>query len=646
MAAVSPVTDRFELQERLPFEQNHESGSLAVPPHPRPISPESQPEFGFHDGSEQETSPLQQNTTQNSSRGSHDAFSSTSNPSSPQSLPPQERKTLVVGLPPWINDWWTLELASSVLSIGSTIAIVAILAQFDNKPLDSWRLSIQPNTVVSVLSTVAKSSLFLAVAECISQQKWLYYHSPRLRSFGKFDLFDQASRGPYGAIQLLFSIKSLPAILGALVTLLSLGMDPFTQQIISFQQESLNLGSNRAQVALSRNYDTGRGGGGGVQSPTSFPLTDNAPEDLQSAFYSGLFGSPLNPIYKCDAATCTWQEYSSLGVCSQCIDVSKTAKKNCTNLLITGSGSVCNFTTPANFSLSVSHQATPHDSRAVLFGSSSLAVMPIGEETNQLLSLGTLKVPTDYDGTNLADQGLQVYDCSLRFCGKTYASLTFTNGTYTEAAPIEWDFASIGPEWTTSSNQPYRTFTPPVNLFNSTGNYTGNWTVNLLDWDAISTYISQLLTTPSNTNTNDASFDKSINQAVWNLMYSSPDLPKTISNIATSMTNAIRNSEQGTTFAGTAFRDQIKIHVSWPWIILPVTVILGGNLLLLVTIVQSRRTRMPLWRSSSLAILYHGFESFDRSEPLATMSQMEEAAELRRVRLAGTEARDMRFVGI
>lgn len=55
---------------------------------------------------------------------------------------------------------------------------------------------------------------------------------------------------------------------------------------------------------------------------------------------------------------------------------------------------------------------------------------------------------------------------------------------------------------------------------------------------------------------------------------------------------------------------------------------------------------MPLWRSSSLAILYHGFESFDRSEPLATMSQMEEAAELRRVRLAGTEARDMRFVGI
>ena len=58
----------------------------------------------------------------------------------------------------WYYDWWFWEAAGALLSLGSTIAIVAMLAVCNNRPMPALRYGITLNAMLSVLSTVAKVS--------------------------------------------------------------------------------------------------------------------------------------------------------------------------------------------------------------------------------------------------------------------------------------------------------------------------------------------------------------------------------------------------------------------------------------------------------------------------------------------------------
>ena len=56
--------------------------------------------------------------------------------------------------------------------------ILAILFTMDGKPMRDWKLPIQPNSLIAVSSTIAKSALLVPLAECIGQLKWIYFHTP------------------------------------------------------------------------------------------------------------------------------------------------------------------------------------------------------------------------------------------------------------------------------------------------------------------------------------------------------------------------------------------------------------------------------------------------------------------------------------
>ncbi|KAJ5519837.1 hypothetical protein N7463_000290 [Penicillium fimorum] len=52
-------------------------------------------------------------------------------------------------------------------------------------------------------------------------------------------VFDQASRRSRGSLELLWFIAPSLASIGAVLTILSIAMDPFAQQIMSFQSQSV-----------------------------------------------------------------------------------------------------------------------------------------------------------------------------------------------------------------------------------------------------------------------------------------------------------------------------------------------------------------------------------------------------------------------
>lgn len=70
----------------------------------------------------------------------------------------------------------------------------------------------------------------------------------------------------------------------------------------------------------------------------------------------------------------------------------------------------------------------------------------------------------------------------------------------------------------------------------------------------------------------------------------------------------------------------VRVDVTWYWFILPATLNVVAILLLLATAVLSHRRKTQLWKSSTLALLYHGFEDSE-SDPdrvLAKGSEMQQ----------------------
>ncbi|CZR62702.1 uncharacterized protein PAC_12599 [Phialocephala subalpina] len=225
-----------------------------------------------------------------------------------------------------LNNWWSWGIDSILPSLFCLAAIIILLAVIHEKPLLSWRFPIAPND--STLATMSKASLMLSVAACISRMKWLYFKHGTHRP-NDLQLFDQASRGPLGALELLAGIlggrsrASQAAMWGSVITIVALAVDPFAQQILSFpsRQTSLSLGS--ASIKATQIYDSGNPGG------VTDPEGKNVDISMQGAIMNGMYSleSPVN--FNCQIANCTWPTFYSLGICSTCTNVTNIVNNSC-----------------------------------------------------------------------------------------------------------------------------------------------------------------------------------------------------------------------------------------------------------------------------------------------------------------------------
>ena len=106
------------------------------------------------------------------------------------------------------SDWWMGEMLAVMVSMITLLAIVLILRMHEDCTLPNLPYNMTLNTVISTLATVSKSSLLLVVASAIGQFKWLWI-SAQHRPLRDLQTFNQASRGPLGAVKLLGSRMSL-----------------------------------------------------------------------------------------------------------------------------------------------------------------------------------------------------------------------------------------------------------------------------------------------------------------------------------------------------------------------------------------------------------------------------------------------------
>src|ERR1700744_1282020 len=148
----------------------------------------------------------------------------------------------------FLEDGWPYESIAIVVSFLCTAAIVGILVEMNNQPLSRWPFILSLNATIAVFITAAKSTAILTVASCLSQSKWLHFKksAPKVH---ELELFENASRGPWGSLLLLFRVgRRLGSIagIGAMATILALGIDASAQQLVGLDSRPVEVDRSAA----------------------------------------------------------------------------------------------------------------------------------------------------------------------------------------------------------------------------------------------------------------------------------------------------------------------------------------------------------------------------------------------------------------
>lgn len=155
------------------------------------------------------------------------------------------------------SHWWWWEIASVIISMACMVTAVIVLANINNTRLSDWSLYLQPNTILSILATVAKSTMLFSVSICLSQLKWTHFQS---RSAGRplthLEDFDEASRGPLGSLFLLGNrhLAAFAPCMLALITVASLAIDPMAQEVLKFPKKESHLHNVTTGIGQASSY--------------------------------------------------------------------------------------------------------------------------------------------------------------------------------------------------------------------------------------------------------------------------------------------------------------------------------------------------------------------------------------------------------
>ena len=107
------------------------------------------------------------------------------------------KKTIWGHMRPWLEEFIWCALALSFFG-----SLIAVLAHFDNHALPDWPLGLTVNTLIALLSTVCRAMMIVPIEEGLSQLKWNWFATGH-RPLKHLHDFDQASRGPWGAMCLV-----------------------------------------------------------------------------------------------------------------------------------------------------------------------------------------------------------------------------------------------------------------------------------------------------------------------------------------------------------------------------------------------------------------------------------------------------------
>ncbi len=104
-------------------------------------------------------------------------------------------------------NWWLWELVSIGMSALCLCAIGLLLGCYNGQALPKeWPFGFTLNTYIAILSAFFKYTLAVPVDTAVGQLKWVWFRSTP-RPLMDFEMFDEASRGPWGSMVLFIRTR-------------------------------------------------------------------------------------------------------------------------------------------------------------------------------------------------------------------------------------------------------------------------------------------------------------------------------------------------------------------------------------------------------------------------------------------------------
>ncbi|KAE9966432.1 hypothetical protein EG328_008916 [Venturia inaequalis] len=544
-----------------------------------------------------------------------------------------------------MNDVWFLEFSSR------------------GSPLPSWPLSITINALVSVLSSILKSTLLLLVGEAIGQMKWNWFKRGS-RPLNDFEVFDSATRGPLGSFWLLLGSKGRTlASIGAAITILSLALDPMFQQILNYDTGIARTGISTLPANLlfvAGFEDKNRI----VQLPDAMRtyavielyFTGISSDDVQSCI--------LQPQVMYPSGNCSYPVFDSLAVCSTCANVTDLLKTEATDAEnFAGSKErMWNYTLPGGFNTS------PIPRGSTIKYLSSGHVSATARLRPQFPLQNFTQLTFGFNETGPADANAM--ECSLHWCVNRYKSKVKNGVLHEDVVASSCTGESNDSEW-------FHRIDAPRNLdasFVAVSDYVVDGSsgtnrsekvdaTNLTNyWDSItpgkfpfgkndrvafahrgasrllSDYMSDRLTgyitynggeqESSTYNVTDGA--RRLSQ-VNNATLSMEILARALSSAVRGYSSSSKGMNDGRVpVGGWSWTSEVIARVLWPWIFLPAILELASLVFLLATVWNTSVAEADIWKNSSLAVLFHGVLQGRIEDPRTVVKDvrlMEKAAE-------------------
>ncbi|KAL8327964.1 hypothetical protein RB597_004006 [Gaeumannomyces tritici] len=563
------------------------------------------------------------------------------------------------------RDGWFYEVAALIFSAACVGAMVGVLAAIKDRPVREWTAVtvITPNAVVSLLSTLCKAALLAAVASCIGQLKWLHFGSEP-RRLADLEVFDGASRGPAGSLVMFFhgSTRSSVAAVGALLTIVALVADPFSQQIIAVTTRQVVAPAGVAFFSSSTFYDSGAT----VRQQRSFkPEARTVDANMYGAILDGIFSAaPPTTEFECSTSNCSWPgTYGFLGVVSSCANVTLETPAVC-NGSATAGDTACSYTTPSGIVIN----ARQYREGSLLHSTILKSVVAPSNSAAQPASIVKYAVWKSTPDGWLAG-AFEITECSLEFAAIYYAGVTVTNNELAVGASAAFALSgSDQPENDVSGrSQPMFRFTPDLGVVlterrgsrsnSSSSEGVNGWPAGDAQWRqslspmAMGVGLSDLaearrllrdhvftasLEDPMPT-------DPARERGIARMVLNSVDPAELSRRVAHAMTERIRRGgpgngvlapaqatrdtkpEPGVAYGGTAFWE-----IRWEWLsLLPSLVVCSAALLAATVLLTARREgkekapgagAAPRWKSSSLGLLFSSVHGLDAGRVEAAKS--------------------------
>ncbi|KAJ6443157.1 metallopeptidase, catalytic domain-containingprotein [Purpureocillium lavendulum] len=367
--------------------------------------------------------------------------------------------------PGW--DRWLWEALSLVGSTAALVAIILLLRVYQDTSLSEWDLPVSINAILAILSALFKALLALPVSEDRESSPIICQHAQKRR--------DQPS----------IPSRYL-ATFGAILVLVTLAVDPFSQALVSYYS-CPRPAAGTAAIPRANAYDSSGSHFGANAETLDSPM--------RLAIYMGLLEPPVNSSVSvkasCATGNCTFPSesgatFTTLGMCHSCSDVTSSIK---------GGSGLFNFSLPDG----------PRLSTNLLVNTTITQAQDFYSLHGGYFNITAISLSSSEPNCNKLRCMTQPFASTCEFvpCIRTYAA-NVTESRYEEreldqqrlrwAGPDLWNFSLAVKStlrrgiWTACNSTNAKTETNTVQVFKANSTMISEWLRDTVDPSAVEWY--------------------------------------------------------------------------------------------------------------------------------------------------------------